>query len=489
MDARPVRAGRPRSRSTYNRAVVTAAPLPASPVPGDIDRVYTAQQKRRAAVAVTTADERIVKLTRLEKMLVRRRDEIRRALWDDYRKPAPEVDLSEIYPVVSEIRFARRHLRRWMRPRRVATPLTLFGSRSSVVYEPKGVVLVISPWNFPVNLSLGPVVSAVAAGNCVMLKPSERTPHASACMKRILAEVFAEDEVAVIEGDVSVSRELLTRKFDHIFFTGGANAGRAVMRAAAEHLTPVTLELGGKSPAIVDAGADLEDAARKIALGKLFNSGQVCVSPDYVLVHESVRAALEEKLVAVIRSLQGREARGILVDDVHADRIHAMFEEAKRSGRVILAGETGVRSMDPVVVANVDPSSRLMQEEIFGPILPVVSFRDLDEALAVVEERERPLVLYLFTKSDDFVREVVMRTRAGGTAVNHTLVQFFQLNLPFGGVGESGIGKSHGFFGFETFSNARAIFEQRTRLSTFDLLVPPYTAVKRKLIELAVRWL
>ncbi|HEX3583806.1 MAG TPA: aldehyde dehydrogenase family protein [Thermoanaerobaculia bacterium] len=440
------------------------------------DRIYAAQQANRANVGASTADQRIDKLRRLEAALFAHRDEIRAALWNDYRKPPAEVDLSEIYPVVGEIRHARRRLRRWMAPHRVGAPLALLGSRSRIVYQPKGVVLIISPWNFPFNLSLGPLVSAVAAGNCVMLKPSEMTPHASACMKRILGELFDENEVAVIEGDASVSEALLRKKFDHIFFTGSPRVGRIVMKMAAEHLTPVTLELGGKSPVIVDRSANLDEAAKKVAWGKFFNSGQICIAPDYLLVDESIRAVFTEKLRAAVDAM-GADSRGVLVNEQHAARVRKLI------------GETGLgREMPPTIVEDVAPDSPVMQQEIFGPVLPLVTYRSLDDAIDLIDAREHPLVLYIFSRSKRFVRDVIRRTRAGGTVVNDTLIHFYQLNLPFGGIGESGIGKAHGWFGFEAFSNARGVLEQPTRLSAIQLLYPPYTKFKQKLIDLTLRY-
>ncbi|HKO00605.1 MAG TPA: aldehyde dehydrogenase family protein, partial [Thermoanaerobaculia bacterium] len=294
----------------------------------EIDRVFEKQQARRLAVAETGARERKQKIRRLHDALLSRRDEIRQALWDDYRKPPAEVDLSEIFPVLAEARHAMRQVRSWMRPRRVPAPLALLGSRSRVVYEPKGVVLIISPWNFPINLTLGPLVSAIAAGNCAILKPSEMTPHASACMQRLLRDLFEESEVAVIEGDARVAEALLKKKFDHIFFTGSPAVGKIVMRAAAEHLTSVTLELGGKSPVIVDRTADLDEAAKKIAWGKSLNSGQVCIAPDYILVDESVRAPFLEKL----RARPSTET-SLLINDRHAARISTLAQGATSGGR------------------------------------------------------------------------------------------------------------------------------------------------------------
>jgi len=437
-----------------------------------IDRIYDRQQSRRTRTAASTARQRIEKLKRLHDALLARREEIRQALWADYQKPAPEVDLSEILPVVSEARHAMRHLYAWMAPQHVETPLMLFGSRSQIVDQPKGVVLIISPWNFPFNLTLGPLISAIAAGNCAILKPSEMTPNSSACMKRILRDLFDESEVAVIEGDAGVAEALLKKKFDHIFFTGSPAVGKIVMRAAAEHLTSVTLELGGKSPAIVDRTANLDEAAKKIAWGKALNSGQVCIAPDYVLVDEAVRPAFVEKLRA---TSMGEGA--LLVNDRHAARIRRM------------GGDTDGRRAPLKIMENVAAGAPAMQEEIFGPLLPVVPYRDIAEALRIINEKEKPLVLYLFSRDREVIDSVLRETRAGGSVINDTMIHFYQLNLPFGGVGQSGIGKAHGRFGFEAFSNARAVLEQRTRFSGIQLLYPPYTAFKQKLIDFVLRYL
>jgi aldehyde dehydrogenase (NAD+) len=459
---------------------MSTLPSPARFPTSDIDRIYDAQQRRRAAVGATDASARIKKLRKLHDALLARRGEIRQALWDDYRKPAAEVDLSEIYPAVGEARHAMRNLREWVRPKPVPAPIALLGSRSSIHYEPKGVVLIVSPWNFPINLTIGPLVSAIAAGNCAVLKPSEMTPHASACMKRILADLFDEDEVAVIEGDAAVAEALLRKRWDHIFFTGSPQVGRIVMRAAAEHLTSVTLELGGKSPAIVDRSANLDEAAKKVAWGKFFNSGQICIAPDYVLVDESVHDAFVEKLRRSIDNLGGDASRGVLVNERHAARV--------RRFAGVPAAAPDPRAVAPTLVDRADEDAPVMQEEIFGPVLPILPYRTLDDAIRVIEEREKPLVLYLFSRSARVQRDVLRRTRAGGTAINDTLLHFYQLNLPFGGVGNSGVGKSHGVFGFEAFSNARGVFEQPTRWSMMQLLYPPYTKFKQRLIDLTLKY-
>lgn len=457
---------------------------------GEIERIFRSQKKHCAAVAATTAAQRVEKIDRLRAALMARRDEIRAAMWEDYRKPPAEVDLSEIYPVVGEAKHAMRRLRSWMKPRRVATRLALFGSRSTIVYEPKGVVLIISPWNFPFNLTLGPLVSAIAAGNCVILKPSELTPASTACMKRILSDLFEEREVAVIEGDAAVSEALLRHKFDHVFFTGSPAVGKIVMKAAAEHLTSVTLELGGKSPVIVDETANISEAARKIAWGKFFNCGQACIAPDYVLVHETVEAAFLQKLSAEIDAL-GDASRGVIVNERHGARIRRLFDAAVEQGaRVVKGGAFNGREISPTVLSGVALDTPLMQEEIFGPILPVLSYATLEDALAIIAAKEKPLVLYLFSRDRRVVRDVLANTRAGGTTINHTMIHFYELELPFGGVGHSGAGKAHGHSGFEAFSNARGVLDQRLPFSAIELLFPPYSGrLKKALVDFTVRWL
>jgi aldehyde dehydrogenase (NAD+) len=468
----------------------SARPLSSSTSTDEIDRLYDLQQRHRAAVGATTAAQRVEKLRRFHDTMLARGDEIRAAMWEDYRKPAAEVDLSEIYPVVSEARHAIRRLRRWMKPKRVGTRLALMGSRSWIRHEPKGVVLIISPWNFPFNLTLGPLVSAVAAGNCAILKPSELTPASTACMKRIVGEIFDESEVAFVEGDASVAEVLLRKRFDHVFFTGSPAVGKLVMKAAAEHLTSVTLELGGKSPVIIDRTANLDEAAKKIAWGKFFNSGQVCIAPDYLLIDESVRDEFLAKLRAAVEGF-GEGSRGIIVNDRHAARVKRLVDGALAEGAQRALGGSGHgRDIEATVLTNVSPDAAVMQEEIFGPVLPVLTYRTLDDAFRTIESREKPLVLYIFSRDREVVRTILDHTRAGGTVVNHTMIHFYQLELPFGGVGNSGMGKAHGFYGFEAFSNARGILDQRLPFSAIEMLFPPYRGkLKQKIIDLTVRWL
>ncbi len=457
----------------------------------EIDRIYAAQVRRRTETPLATFQQRIATIRSLEQAVLARRDEFRAAMWEDLRKPAEEVDLSEIFAVVGEARHARRHLRRWMKPRRVANRLALLTSSSRIVYEPKGVVLIISPWNFPLNLTFGPLVSALAAGNSVIIKPSELTPNTSRCMKRLAQELFDENEVAVIEGDATIAQALLDKKFDHIFFTGSPAVGSIVMQAAAKHLTSVTLELGGKSPVIVDRTADLDEAATKIAWGKLVNSGQTCIAPDYLLVDETISEPFTAKLRQQLEKMT-EDTTGMMVNERHAARVRRLLDSALASGARVIHSSAAVndpRAVPLTALRDVPLDAPVMQEEIFGPLLPIVTYRSLDEALKVIADREKPLVLYLFSRSRPVIREVISRTTAGGTVINHALIHFFQLNLPFGGVGQSGVGKAHGFAGFEAFSNPRGVFEQRTRFSPIQLMFPPYTRLKKKLIDFTLKYL
>lgn len=470
---------------------MSAAPLLHSEPLDEIERLYELQQRNRAAIGATTAAQRIAKLRRFHEVLLARRDEIRAAMWEDYRKPAAEVDLSEIYPAASEARHAIRHLRRWLKPKRVGTPLALFGSRSYVRYEPKGVVLIIAPWNFPFNLTLGPLVSAVAAGNCVMIKPSELAPASAACLKRILGDVFDESEVAVVEGEAPVAEALLRKKFDHVFFTGSPAVGRLVMKAAAEHLTSVTLELGGKSPVIVDKTANLDEAAKKLAWGKFYNCGQICIAPDYLLLDESIRDTFLDKLRAAITALGAEGSRGIIVNDRHASRVKRLIDDAVAHGaKAEVGGGCRGRDVEPTVLTNVSPNAAVLQEEIFGPVLPVLTYRTLEDAFARIDEREKPLVLYIFSRDRRVAKRIVERTSAGGTVINNTLIHFYNLELPFGGVGHSGMGRGHGHAGFEAFSNPRGVFDQKLPFAPTQMLYPPYgKSLQQKIIDFTLRWL
>lgn len=460
-------------------------------------RIFNLQKANQQNIANTTARERKEKLARLHQAVLRYRQEIKEALHQDFRKHPMEVDIAEIYKITSDIKHTQAHLSRWMRPRKVGTPLAQLGTRSYIHYEPKGVVLIISPWNFPFNLTFGPLVSAIAAGNCAILKPSEMTPHSAALMKKMISELFDESEVALVEGGVEVSTELLKLPFNHIFFTGSPEVGKVVMRAAAENLASVTLELGGKSPTIIDETANLKKAAQRIAFNKWLNNGQICIAPDYVLVQKSVADQFLELLKETITQYYGADAEksesyNRIVNHRHFQRLQGYLQDAVAKGaRITFGGKTQAEQdyISPTIVADVPDHADLWQKEIFGPILPFFTFTELQEAIDKINSREKPLALYIYSSNKANVDRIIRHTRAGGTCINHSGLHFFNDNLPFGGSNNSGIGKGHGFFGFEAFSNPRAILNQWSPINGLDNMAPPYTAAKQKLIDLTIKWL
>lgn len=463
--------------------------------PSEIIRIFNIQKQNQFKIGNTTASERIAKLKKLHDAVLKYRPQIKEALFNDYRKHPSEVDLTEIYPVTSEIKDAKSNLKYWLDGERVKTPIAMLGSSSRVKYEPKGVVLIISPWNFPINLTFGPLVSAIAAGNAIIIKPSEITPYATAIMKKIVAEVFDENEVALLEGGVSTSTELLKLPFNHIFFTGAPSIGKIVMKAAAEHLTSVTLELGGKSPTIVDETADIDLAAKRVAWGKFVNNGQVCIAPDYLFVHESKKAEFITSFKKQIETFYTEDALketsyNRIVNNHHFERVKGYVDDAVSKGAHLEAGGKFNESKDfiaPTLMTNVPRDSKLMTEEIFGPILPVFGFTDLAKVINEINSREKPLALYIYSKRKKNINHIIDNTRAGGTCINHNAAHFFNTNLPFGGSNNSGIGKAHGLEGFKSFSNSRGVFKQHVP-NALDMLTPPYNDFKQKIIDLTIKW-
>jgi aldehyde dehydrogenase (NAD+) len=466
----------------------------------ELRRVFEQQQRHQQAVAGSSARERIAKLRRLHDLLIRRRGDIREALRLDFGKSPTETDLTEIGVINTEIRHAIRRLRAWMRPQRVGMPLVLIGTASEIRYEPKGLCLIMSPWNFPFNLTLAPLVSAVAAGNCVILKPSDFTPHSAALMGEIVAECFPPEEVTLVEGGVEVARALLELPFHHIFFTGSTAVGKLVMEAAARHLASVTLELGGKSPVVVDETADLDTAAAKIAWVKTLNAGQICIAPDYVLVHQRVHDALVERMTAKLRQFYGERAEDRqrspdycrIVEHRHFDRVEGLLRDAVERGAQLAGGgssDRATRFIDPAVLTRVPEEAAIWREEIFGPLLLVRPFDTLDGAIEHINAGERPLAMYIFSASRQNVEKLLSETRSGGVTVNDCGAHFYNSNLPFGGTGHSGFGKSHGRFGFEAFSNARSVVYQNRLFPHTNLFLPPYNrGLGRWLLEGVVRW-
>lgn len=462
----------------------------------EVERIFKLQKSNQQKIANTTAKERKQKLNNLYNAVLKYRKEIQEALYNDYKKPAAEVDLGDIYPVTSEIKHTKSQLSKWMRPKKVSTPMSQLGTSSYIHYEPKGVVLIIAPWNFPINLTFGPMVSAIAAGNCIMIKPSEHTPHASALMKKIIVELFDESEAAIIEGDATVSTELLKLPFNHIFFTGAPEIGKVVMRAAAENLASVTLELGGKSPTIVDETANLKVAAQRIAFGKWLNNGQICIAPDYVLVHKSVAEKFLDELKSTLKSFYSEDASSTdsynrIVNHKHYQRIEGYFKDALEKGATVAYGGKTDGTEDffePTIMTDIPDHADLWEKEIFGPILPFFTYSDLQEAIDKINSKEKPLSLYIYSSDSKTVKRIIRNTRAGGTCINNNGIHFYNFNLPFGGSNNSGIGKSHGVFGFEEFSNARGVLKQWSPFNALDYLTPPYTKSKQKLIDMTIKW-
>ncbi len=461
----------------------------------DIQRVFQLQKEHQYEVANRSAKERIATLKKLRDAVLDNREAIKEALYKDFRKHPSEVDMTEVYVITSEIKHAIANLRRWMRPQHVETPISLMGSSSWIHYEPKGVVLIISPWNFPVNLTFGPLVSAIAAGNCAIIKPSEHTPHASALMSKIVKETFDESEIAIFEGDVEVAQELLKLPFNHIFFTGSPAVGKIVMGAASKHLASVTLELGGKSPTIVDETADVTTAAARIAWGKFLNNGQICIAPDYVFVHESKQEEFLNAVAKMVQKFYGEQVSeskdyARMVNNRHYNRVKGYLEDSVDKGANIAIGGKVDDSQDfiePTVVTNVPKDSALMENEIFGPVLPLSTFSNLEEVINHINAGEKPLALYIYSKSRKNINRIINNTRAGGTCINQNAVHFFNSNLPFGGVNNSGVGKAGGWFGFETFSNPRGVYKQNIP-GALEMLMPPYNDFKQKMIDLTIKW-
>lgn len=457
----------------------------------DMRAAFEAQGLRRWELAAEGAAARVARLRRLKAAMEAARPALLEALAQDLGKCGPEAHLTELHTTWMELNQAIRKVGRWMQPRRVGTPLTLMGTRSRVHVEPKGRVLILAPWNYPVFLTLAPLVAALAAGNTVILKPSEKAPATERILAKLIREAFPVNEVAVLTGGPELAEALLELPFDHLFFTGSTRVGRLVMAAAAKHLASVTLELGGKSPALITEGADLDRAARRIAWGKWINAGQTCVAPDYVLVPAKLERDFLERLRSAATDLFGADplasgAYGSLVDHAAFARQKALLEQG--GGEVVFGGQMDEARLRlaPTVLRNVPLASPLMKEEIFGPLLPVVAYQDRAEALAILRDLDEPLASYLFTGGGEeaWIRD----TRAGGTVVNHTVLHLANPALPFGGRGPSGMGAYHGEHGFRAFSHERAVL----KAGWFDpirLTSPPYAGSLKAWAFRVLRWL
>jgi aldehyde dehydrogenase (NAD+) len=444
--------------------------------------------------------ERKVRIKAFGEFLLANEHRIGVAVQKDLGKPLVEVSISEVYPVITEIKHAVENLKEWVKPELIDAPLTYLGTRSKVLHEPKGVCLIVGAWNFPINLCLGPLISCLAAGNTAILKPSELTPNTSRLLNDLIKEFFDEDLVTVVEGGVDVSSQLLALPFDHIFFTGSSAVGKIVMRAAAENLSSVTLELGGKSPTIIDETANLEDAAKRIAFGKFLNNGQTCIAPDYIFIKDSSQKKFIELLKSEVQKSFGVNGTieiaspnySRVINEKHFDRLEQLISDATAKGaKIEWSGSTSKsdRFMHPVILSNVSMDSKIMEEEIFGPVLPIITYSSIDEIIELINTKPKPLALYIFSASNKFQQRIMEETSAGSVCINDCVLQFTHPNLPFGGVNNSGIGKSHGKYGFKAFSNEKPVLKQRSGFSMPYLLHPPYTSRVKKLVDIMIRWL
>ncbi|MEV0173702.1 aldehyde dehydrogenase family protein [Streptomyces sp. NPDC050803] len=465
----PVRrnAGVTQKVAIYIRSSTQRTARPAHPQRGTVNHPADTVARLRAAFRTgrtKPVEWRTAQLRRLRAMLTENGPELAAALHADLGKSAAEAERTEIGFTVREIDHTLEHLDDWLRPEPAPVPTHLGADASAwTQYDPLGVVLVIAPWNYPAQLLLAPIVGALAAGNAVVAKPSELAPATSAVLARLLRTYLDPEAVAVVEGGVPETTALLAERFDHIFYTGNGTVGRIVMRAAAEHLTPVTLELGGKSPAFVDRDADLAVVADRLARGKFLNAGQTCVAPDYVLTDPDTAAALEPALARAVEALYGTDPAasaeyGRIVNERHFDRLAALLD----SGRVVVGGDSDrtAKYIAPTVLADVDPKSPVMQEEIFGPILPIVTVPGLDDAIGFINDRDKPLALYVFSESDDTRSRIAAETSSGGLGHGLPLAHLTVSDLPFGGVGESGMGNYHGRYSIATFSHRKAVLHK-----------------------------
>ncbi|MBV9512665.1 MAG: aldehyde dehydrogenase family protein [Mycobacteriaceae bacterium] len=454
-------------------SVAAAAP---STTQSDIAGTVGRLRRTFASGRTRNVDWRKDQLLKLEKMMVEKEAEIAAALAEDLDRTPFEAWLADSASTAAEARFAAKRVKRWTRRRYRLLELSQLPGRGWIEYEPYGTVLIIGAWNYPIYLTLGPLVGALAAGNTVVLKPSEIAPASARLMAQLVPEYLDSDAVAVVEGDGAVSQELIAQGFDRVMFTGGTDIGRKVYEGAAPHLTPVTLELGGKSPVIVAEDGDVDVAAKRIAWIKLMNSGQTCVAPDYVVADAKIRDELVGKIGEALTAMQSGEADGKkIVNQRQFDRLTGYLATTK--GTVALGGGSDAAKLriEPTVVVDPDPDEPLMTNEIFGPILPVITVDSLDEAIAFVNSRPKPLAAYLFTKTKNVREKVIKEVPAGGMLVNHLAFQVTTARLPFGGVGPSGIGAYHGRFGFEEFSHRKSVLTKPTRPDLSQMLYPPYT--------------
>ncbi|MDW7733678.1 MAG: aldehyde dehydrogenase family protein, partial [Methanolobus sp.] len=425
-------------------------------------------------------------------------EELFEALYNDLRKPEVEVIATEVGVVRAQISYLKKNLDRWTRDHKVSAPLPMTGTRSYIRYEPKGVVLIMSPWNFPLNLSLVPLVYAIAAGNAVILKPSDISSHTSAYIRKMIGRLFDWKEVAVIEGNASVASRLLDLPFNHIFFTGSPAVGKIIMGKAAEHLSSVTLELGGKSPAVIDETANVPKMARRMAWAKSINCGQTCITPDHLIIHESVKDLFIEEFTSSVKEFYDRQGVGIdrspdycrIISDDHFRRLRSLYDDALGKGaRVVFGGDfdESDRFISPTLLENISEEMAIMQEEIFGPLLPVITYDSRSMVNRIIRRNPNPLMLYIASNNRDNIRYFMDWSPSGGTVINDYMLGYSNPELPFGGNNNSGMGRSLGFHCFMEFSNKRGVIHRKW--GSLGLIYPPYSDRVRRLVQMMCRWM
>lgn len=432
---------------------------------------------------------RIQNLKLLRSIIIKYEKEIQEALRLDLGKSETEAYMTEIGMVLDEIKYNIKHLAKWAKKKYVSTPLSQFPARSYRIPEPRGLVLIISPWNYPFLLSIQPLIGAIAAGNCVIIKPSEYSVNTSKLLKKILTEIYSEAYVTVVLGEKEVAQELLKEKFDYIFYTGSTKIGKIVMEAAAKNLTPVTLELGGKSPCIVDEKCNVELAAKRIAYGKILNSGQTCVAPDYVFVHQNVKEQFLNCLIKYLNNFLGENALNNsdypkIINEMQFNRIISLIDKE----HVIYGGgyNRNILKIEPTILTIKDMTSKVMQEEIFGPILPIIGYNNLDYIINYININPKPLALYLFTNNKKIEKRILKEVSYGGGCINDTIIHLANKRLGFGGVGNSGIGEYHGKFSFDTFSHYKSIIKKSNHID-LPVRYHPYSKMKEKLIRMFMK--
>ncbi|MFZ1291751.1 MAG: aldehyde dehydrogenase family protein [Melioribacteraceae bacterium] len=461
--------------------------------------LFNLQFENKQKQKSSSAKERIQKLNNIQKWILSNRIRIKTAIHSDFKKSFEETDLTEIYPVLSEIKHAKRNLKKWINPQSVERTLTLLTHKVYIKYEAKGNVLIISPWNYPFLLTIGPLVSAISAGNVVLIKPSEFSENTGKLIEEIITELFPKNEVAVVRGDRNISSELLGFNFDHIFFTGSTEVGKIIAKSAAKNLTSVTLELGGKSPVIVDETADLKSSAEKIVWGKFLNKGQTCIAPDYVLVNKKITDQFLKNLIESIEkfyknidgNIQTNGDYARIISDKHHNKLTEMIEDALTNGsKILYGGKNNLedRFIEPTLILTNCKNCKIYEQEIFGPILPIIEYEKIEEAIDWINKLSSPLAIYIFSKNENAINKITSFTQSGGVGINELVVQFNHYNLPFGGVKNSGIGRSHGFAGFKTFSNERSYIKSGS-LNLLKIIFPPYTNFKKRIIDFLVRYL